>query len=211
MKKLSKWSIALCVCVLSFGEAKAQFSLGSLGDLFNSETVNSVIGAITNSEDKFEIADLAGTWTYSAPACKFESGDLLKAAGGEVAAASLNKKLATYYKKAGITSSRVSMTFADTTFVMKYGKAKLNGNLMKDEESGRYVITFTALNGYVPVMVVDAVITKSGDKLEMLFDVGPFIQVLSTVASKSQNSTLNTITGLLDGYEGILMGFELRR
>ena len=157
------------------------------------------------------VADLAGTWKYSAPACKFESSDFLKSAGGEVVAASLKTKLATYYTKAGITPSRVSFAFADTTFVMKYGNAKLNGHIVKDEESGRFVVTFTAVGGYLPIMVMDAVINKNGNTLEILFDVDRFVKVLTTIASKSQSSTLKSVGGLLDEYDGILMGFELNK
>ena len=109
----------------------------------------------------------------------------------------------------GVTPSRVSFAFADTTFVMKYGNAKLNGHIVKDEESGRFVVTFTAVGGYIPIMVMDAVINKNGNTLEMLFDVDRFVKVLTTIASKSQSSTLKSVGGLLDEYEGVLMGFEL--
>lgn len=34
-------------------------------------------------------------------------------------------------------------------------------------------------------------------------------KVLTTIASKSQSSTLKSVGGLLDEYEGVLMGFEL--
>mgnify|MGYP001521484321 FL=1 len=209
---MKKWvcrlSIVCCWC-LFFTSVKAQLSLGGLGDILNSSTVNKVVSAIAGTDASLTVADLAGTWKYSAPACKFESSDFLKSAGGEVVAASLKTKLATYYTKAGITPSRVSFAFADTTFVMKYGNAKLNGHIVKDEESGRFVVTFTAVGGYIPIMVMDAVINKNGNTLEMLFDVDRFVKVLTTIASKSQSSTLKSVGGLLDAYEGVLMGFEL--
>ena len=133
---MKKWvcrlSIVCCLC-LFFTSVKAQLSLGGLGDILNSSTVNKVVSAIAGTDASLTVADLAGTWKYSAPACKFESSDFLKSAGGEVVAASLKTKLATYYTKAGITPSRVSFAFADTTFVMKYGNAKLNGHIVKDE------------------------------------------------------------------------------
>ena len=205
---MKKWvcrlSIVCCLC-LFFTSVKAQLSLGGLGDILNSSTVNKVVSAIAGTDASLTVADLAGTWKYSAPACKFESSDFLKSAGGEVVAASLKTKLATYYTKAGITPSRVSFAFADTTFVMKYGNAKLN------EESGRFVVTFTAVGGYLPIMVMDAVINKNGNTLEILFDVDRFVKVLTTIASKSQSSTLKSVGGLLDEYDGILMGFELNK
>ncbi len=210
-KSISKVLVAMCVCMLSWGEAKAQFSLESLGQILNSSTVSQVVSAVVGTNETIQIADLAGTWAYSAPACRFESEDLLKSAGGEVAASALEKKLATYYTKAGITSSRVSVTFADSTFTLKYNKTDLNASFTRDEESGRYVVTFSALKGTIPILTIDAVFVQNGNTLEMLFDVKNFVQVLATVANKIQISSLNSIVSLLDGYNGILLGFELSR
>lgn len=205
---MKRWILVLCGLCLFGSSAHAQFSLG---DLFNSSTVEKVVSTITNKDATLTVADLAGTWRYSAPACKFESDDLLKSAGGEVVASSLKDKLATYYEKAGITSSRVSFSFADTTMVMNYGSAKLNGYIVKDEPSGKFVVTFTLVGGHIPVMVMDADITKSGNTMEILFDVEKLVNVMTTIASKTQSSTLQTISNLLSEYDGVLMGFELTK
>ena len=89
---MKKWvcrlSIVCCLC-LFFTSVKAQLSLGGFGDILNSSTVNKVVSAIVGTDASLTVADLAGTWKYSAPACKFESSDFLKSAGGEVVAASL--------------------------------------------------------------------------------------------------------------------------
>ena len=69
---------------------------------------------------------------------------------------------------------------------MKYGNAKLNGHIVKDEESGRFVVTFTAVGGYLPIMVMDAVINKNGNTLEMLFDVDRFVKVLTNCIEVSE-------------------------
>lgn len=205
---MKRWILALCGLCLFGGSARAQFSLG---DLLNSSTVDKVVGALTNKDASLTVADLAGTWRYSAPGCKFESDDLLKSAGGEVVASSLKSKLAAYYEKAGITSSRVTFSFADSTMVMTYGSAKLNGYVVKDEPSGKFVVTFTLIGGHIPVMVMDADITKSGNTMEILFDVEKLINVMVTIASKTQSSTLQSIGNLLSSYDGVLMGFELTK
>ena len=205
---MKRWILVLCGLCLFGSSAHAQFSLG---DLFNSSTVDKVVGALTNKDATLTVADLAGTWRYSAPACKFESDDLLKSAGGEVVASTLKDKLATYYEKAGITSSRVSFSFADTTMVLNYGSAKLNGYIVKDEPSGKFVVTFTLVGGHIPVMVMDADITKSGNTMEILFNVDKLVDVLVSISSKTQSSTLQTISNLLSEYDGVLMGFELTK
>lgn len=205
---MKRWILAFLGLCLFGSSAQAQFSLG---DLLNSSTVDKVVGALTNKDATLTVADLAGTWRYSAPACKFESDDLLKSAGGEVVASTLKDKLATYYEKAGITSSRVSFSFADTTMVLNYGSAKLNGYVVKDEPSGKFVVTFTLVGGHIPVMVMDADITKSGNTMEILFNVDKLVDVLVSISSKTQSSTLQTISNLLSEYDGVLMGFELTK
>ena len=205
---MKRWLLILLGLSAFTSVAKAQFSLG---DLLNSSTVNKVVSTITGNEASLTVADLAGTWTYSAPACKFESDDLLKSAGGEVVASQLKDKLATYYEKAGITPSRVSFSFADSTMVMTYGSAKLNGYVTKNEESGKFKMTFTLVGGHIPVMETDPEITKNGNTMEILFDVEKLVNVMITIASKTQSSTLQTIGNLLSEYDGVLMGFELTK
>lgn len=205
---MKRWLLILLGLSAFTSVAKAQFSLG---DLLNSSTVNKVVSTITGNETSLTVADLAGTWTYSSPACKFESDDLLKSAGGEVVASQLKDKLATYYEKAGITPSRVSFSFADSTMVMTYGSAKLNGLVTKNEESGKFKMTFTLVGGHIPVMETDPEITKSGNTMEILFDVEKLVNVMITIASKTQSSTLQTIGNLLSEYDGVLMGFELTK
>lgn len=205
---MKRWLLILLGLSAFTSVAKAQFSLG---DLLNSSTVNKVVSTITGNENSLTVADLAGTWTYSSPACKFESDDLLKSAGGEVVASQLKDKLATYYEKAGITPSRVSFSFADSTVVMTYGSAKLNGYVTKNEESGKFKMTFTLVGGHIPVMETDPEITKNGNTMEILFDVEKLVNVMISIASKTQSSTLQTIGNLLSEYDGVLMGFELTK
>ena len=82
---------------------------------------------------------------------------------------------------------------------------------MKDEPSGKFVVTFTLVGGHIPVMVMDADITKSGNTMEILFNVDKLVDVLVSIASKTQSSTLQTISNLLSEYDGVLMGFELTK
>ena len=57
---------------------------------------------------------------------------------------------------------------------------------------------------------VDAVATKSGSTLNLTFDATKFIKVLTSVAGKLNISTLNTLASLLNGYDGIYMGFSMK-
>ena len=47
--------------------------------------------------------------------------------------------------------------------------------------------------------------------MEILFDVEKLVNVMISIASKTQSSTLQTIGNLLSEYDGVLMGFELTK
>ena len=75
-------SVLAFVCPVS---AYAQSSGFSLKDILSSQKVQDAISSVTSS-DKVTPADMQGTWRFTGAACRFESDDMLKKAGGEVAA-----------------------------------------------------------------------------------------------------------------------------
>ena len=120
----------------------------------------------------------------------------------------MENKLAPYYKTLGFT--RTTLTIGkDHTFSMKMGIIPLKGTVEKTDD-GSLEFTFTGITGK-SLGKVDAVATKSGNNLNLTFDATKFINILTSVAGKLNISTLNTITSLLNGYDGIYMGFRLKR
>ena len=55
----------------------------SIKDLFNKDNISKVVNAVTGHT---ETVDMTGTWRYTGSAIEFESENLLKKAGGTVAA-----------------------------------------------------------------------------------------------------------------------------
>lgn len=171
--------------------------LGALGSFIGNMTANK----------NFTVDDIAGQWSYSSPAVSFKSENALKNVGGAAAATAVENKLAPYYKTLGFT--RTTLTIAkDHTFSMKMGIIPLKGTVEKTED-GRLEFAFTGITGR-SVGKVDAVATKSGSSLNLTFDATKFIKVLTSVAGKLNISTLNTLASLLNGYDGIYMGFRLK-
>lgn len=148
-----------------------------------------------------------GQWSYTAPSVSFKSENALKNVGGAAAATAVENKLAPYYKTLGFT--RTTLTIAkDHTFSMKMGIIPLKGTVEKTDD-GRLEFTFTGITGR-SIGKVDAVATKSGSTLNLTFDATKFIKVLTSVAGKLNISTLNTLASLLNGYDGIYMGFSMK-
>lgn len=190
-------------------------SSGSQSDNGSSSALGSALGSILNSvinaNTELTVADLNGSWIYAAPACKFMSEDFLKSAGGDVVASQISSKIAPYYTKLGFTAERFSFTF-DTAgvYTMHYGAIPLSGNVTKAEEKGYFKMEFLKL-GTSALLTTPAYIDVAGNKMVILFEADKFIALFRQIVNKLGVTTLNSVFSLLDGYDGVLIGFEFNR
>lgn len=179
----------------------------------NGSGLGGLLGGVANvlglGNTKPTIETLTGTWNYSSPAVNFKSENLLLKAGGAAASATVEQKLAPYYKTAGLTSLVLTVN-ADSTFTMKAKKATLKGQISVGDDSKTLIFHFQAL-GAINVGSLEAYTKQSGDNLELTFDVSKLKTVMKTVGSLSGNATINAATTLLNQYDGITAGFDLKR
>lgn len=168
------------------------------------EAVKGVVNNVTAS-DKFEVSSLQGTWNYSAPAISFKSDNALNKAGGVAASAAVESKIAPYYKTLGLETAE--MTFdAEGNFTLKLKMITLTGTVTKDGDDGKLTFNFKA-SGKFNLGKVAAFATKSAlGELTLTFDASRVISVVSKVASVAGNSTLKTLSGVLNSYDGIYAG-----
>ena len=210
------------IIVLALLTALPAMASGDLKDLLNSVTsgksssdnnsnplgsLGSVISNLTASSS-FELADLQGTWDYQSPAVTFQSDNVIQKAGGAAAASTIEGKMAPYYEKAGITSLQLTVD-AENNFTMKLKRGSLKGTVSKDEQ-GNLEFNFSAF-GKIKLGKVSAFATKSGNTLNLTFDVSKLISIVKSVASVSGSSSLNTISSLLSSYDGIYAGSKPNR
>lgn len=176
----------------------------SLGDLLSGVANKLGIGSSTLTIDK-----LVGTWTYSSPAVSFQSDNLLLKAGGAAASTQVESKLEPYYRTAGLTS--LVLTIAeDSTFTFKARLMTLTGTLTKNEQSGNFVFNFQALKK-INVGSMEAFIVMNGNTMELTFDVSKLLTLIEKAGSITGNSTLKSVSTLLNQYDGMRAGFELKR
>ena len=199
--------IVCLLLVLTCGVTAARAQSG-LSGLFNKNTLSEVAGSLL-SKSTLSAADLEGTWRYASAACVFESDDLLKKAGGAVAASQLADKLDGIYSKVGLKPGSFSFTFGpDSTFTSTLGSRTLKGTYSLGE--GTVTLHYKAA-GLVKAGSVTAHTQKAGDKLSMLFDADKLLKLLSTLCSITQNATLAAVARIADGYDGMLIGYEMTR
>lgn len=211
---------AACVVATGCGTVITSGTTGSgtsTSTSSGSSTLGSILSAVTNGEalgnaitsviglNKLTEKQLYGTWKYDGPGCAFTSKDALAKAGGEVAATQIEEKLAGQYAKVGISSSNTSMTFnEDGTFAATLLGKRVSGNYTYDAKTGEVVLKSLLLsaNGFV---------TRNGSGMSLLFESKKLLSLVQTVATLSGNSTLTTIGDLSKHYDGVRLGFDMKK
>ena len=200
MKKVMIGFAALvCIAMSSCGNMSQVLSAMTNGTgVVNA--ISSVIGL-----DKVKAQNLIATWNYSGPGCAFTSENLLAKAGGEVAAVQIEEKLLPYYKQVGISSSNTFITFnEDGTFTSKIAGTPFSGKYTFDEATQK--ITLKGL-----LLSVNCYAKKEINGISILFEAKKLLTVLQTMSAMSGNKDLQTIGDLSKNYEGVRVGFDMKR
>lgn len=203
MKKSFYFALALAaVFAIGQNQAKAQ----SLKDILGG--VASTVTDLVSGDTEVTASSLAGTWTYSGSAVSFDSENLLAKAGGSAAATEVESKIDDAFTRLGIKSGSTSYTFSeDGTYTQKLAGKSISGTYTID---GSTVTMKTAIG-----LSFKAEAKVSGSTLKLLFSGDKLFSLLKSTAGSlskvSSNSTLSTITSLADSYDGMSVGFELKK
>ena len=179
----------------------------SCGQVMTALTNGSVVNAITSviGMDKVSARGLIGTWTYLGPGCAFTSENLLAKAGGEVAAAQIEEKLLPYYQQVGISSGNTYITFKeDGTFTSKIDGTPFSGNYTFDESTQK--ITLKGL-----LLSVNCYTKREISGISILFEAKKLLTVLQTMAALSGSKDMQAIGDLSKQYEGVRVGFDMKK
>ena len=198
--------VAISILLSVSGQAYGQ----SLKDLLNSSAVKDAVTSVTGGK-KLTVENLAGTWTYTNPAVQLEGDNALKNVAGSVAAGELEKKLKTYCAKVGIVEGMFNYVFnSDSTFTNALKKKTLKGTYSINQDEKTVELKY-ALGGKLKVMTLTAHVVISGDELSLLFNADKLLDFLSKISSISDNTTLKMVNKLASEYDGMMLGFELKK
>ena len=194
MKKLV--CIIALLCAVSV-QADAQ----SLKDIL-SGVAKAVVGDKATTE-----ASLIGTWDYVGPDCQLKGDDVLKNLGGEAAGEEIEKKMAPIYEKAGLNT--IQYTFhEDKTCSYSIKGKKVEGTYEFDAEAK----TVTIKAGKLGVKTTAHIVTL-GSNMSFVFDADKILSVVKTItgAVSSLNSSTSTVNKLVEQFNGMMIGFELKK
>ena len=151
-------------------------------------------------------SSIIGTWTYSGPECQFESENLLAKAGGEMAAKEVEEKMIAVYNKVGMNNIRYTFN-EDGPYSYQMKKRTVTGSYVFDDAAK--TITMTGKLGLKTV----AYVTVTGNDMSMVFKADKLMSILKTItgAASKVNSTAATINSVAEAYDGLMLGFELKK
>ena len=191
----------------STSENNSQTTTTSSSSSSSSSMLGNILGNLLGSDD-VKLSQLEGTWNYSSPAVGFQSEAILKSIGGSAASATIENKLATDYDKLGLNKVVLTMD-ANGNFSMKTKFATLSGVAEKGS-NGVFVFNFKAL-GAVNLGKLDVYTSLSGNTLSLTCDVKKVVEIAKKASSVTNNATLQSVIALLDSYDGITVGFKLKK
>jgi len=151
-------------------------------------------------------SSIIGTWKYVGPQCQFESENLLAKAGGEVAAKEVEEKMQIVYDKVGMNGCQYTFN-EDGTYSYTVKKRTTSGTYTFDNEAK----TIT-MKGKLGVKTV-AHVTVTGNDMSLVFNADKLMSVLKLItgATSKVNSTAATINSVAGTYDGLMLGFELKK
>lgn len=197
MKKFIFWQLFISALFLATS-SQAQ----SLKDLFNKESIEKAVNAVTGKNT----ADMTGTWSFTGSAIEFESDNLLQKAGGAVAATAAEKKLDEQLAKVGIKAGQMTFTFnADSTFSAKLGQKNMKGSYSYNTSTHKVNLKFAKLIG------MNAKMNCTSGNMDLLFESDKLLKLITFLSSKSSNATLKSIGSLANSYDGMMLGFSLEK
>jgi Zn/Cd-binding protein ZinT len=194
MKKLICIMALLCAVAV---QADAQ----SLKDI-----LTGVVGQVVGDKATTETS-IIGTWDYVGPDCQLKGDDLLKNIGGDAAGAEVEKKMEPVYAKAGLNTIQYTFNEDKTCSYTIKGKTT-KGTYEFDAEAK----TITIKTGKLGVKVTANVVTL-GSNMSFLFDADKILSVVKTItgATSSLNKTASAANKLLEQFDGMMVGFELKK
>lgn len=150
---------------------------------------------------------IIGTWVYVGPDCQLKGDDILKNFGGDAAGEEVEKKMQPIYEKAGLNTIQYTFNEDKTCSYTIKGK-KVEGTYVFDSEAK----TITVKAGKLGLKTTAHIVTL-GDNMSFVFDADKILSVVKTItgAASSLNTSASTVNKLLEQFDGMLIGFELKK
>ncbi len=179
---------------------------GSVGADLNPNEVFTVTDADIASETLLINNLIKGEWNYSGPAVDVSGKNLLAGVGKPIAKGKLKGKLKKAFKKVGLDKASPQFTFNnDGTCIMRLMGVNFKGDYHYNPDLNQISFKWHG----VPL---NATLKRDGKKkLRLTFEADKLLRLLTLASKFSDSSAIKAIGKLLDNYEDIMVGFELKK
>lgn len=151
---------------------------------------------------------LPGSWSYSSPALRLVSDNMLSNVASSAVTQGIESKLSTVYQGVGIKPGSCSYTFNnDGSFTAVISKHNLSGTYTYDATS--HVIELKYSTKLLNLGTMKGYAYIDGAALELVFDCSKILNFVTKLGSKS--TQLSTITSLVGNYDGMMIGFGFNK
>ncbi|MFI3240200.1 MAG: DUF4923 family protein, partial [Bacteroidales bacterium] len=99
---------------------------------------------------------------------------------------------------------------SDNSFSCTCSSKSISGTYELNSDGDQITLNFAAISS-INLGSIDAKISLSSSNLLILFDADKLLEIISTVSSATDNSSLQTINSLLSNYDGVQLGFDLAK
>ena len=149
---------------------------------------------------------IKGEWTDKGPSVDVSGKNLLAGVAKPIAKSKLKKKLKDAYKKIGLNKTRPEFTFnEDGTCAINVLGKKIKGTYNYNPDQEKIYIKWHGLP-------VTARLKRDGKKkLHITFDADKLLSLLSLAGSFSDSSTIKALSKLMENYDDVMIGFELKK
>lgn len=197
------WAV---IVMLSCASCKTSTTAASGSRTLHPDEVFTITDEDIANETKHINSTIKGVWAYSNPSIDVSGKDLVGGLGKPIAKSKLKKKLKNAYKKIGLNKARPQFTFnEDGTCSIKLLGTSLNGTYNYNPSQEKVTFKWHG----VPLT---AHLKRDGKKkLHLTFDADKLLRLLSLATKLSDSSSLKALSFLMDHYDDVMVGFELKK
>ena len=214
MKKNLFRVAVLGIAMLFSSNVQAQFNMGDvLGNVVKSDSLGgssstgdliSGLTTVFTGSKQATSQNIVGTWAYAEPAIVLESDNILSNAAYKLAANKVETTLQSYLTQYGFTPNTFQITFnEDGTF----------SEILKGKTfSGKWQVVDSKLQLSIATVQALSVTTQmEGSNMQLVTDATKLLTMLKSLGTNSNNSNIKTVTSVLEGAKGMLVGITLKK
>lgn len=205
---MKRWFGLLCALLLFSSCASSRHNAGNNdnGGLLHPDEVFTVTDDDIARETWKVNKTISGEWTYKGPSVDVSGKNLLAGIGKPIAKGKLKKKLKNAYKKIGLDKAKPHFVFnPDGTCAVSILGATIKGNYNYNPSTGGITLKWHGIP-------MNAKLKRDGNKkMNITFDADKLLSLIKLFGKFSDSSTMKALSFLMDNYDDVMVGFELKK